>query len=251
MPAPGHDVLILDWVLAIALVSALPLARWWVGGRRGDAAAARLRGTAVAAAGAGAWATVTGAIAASGVLARWDRVPPPMLILLAVSVVATIALAWSPFGARLADGLPLWALVGYQTFRVAVEVMLHRAYEQGVIGAQMTWSGRNFDVVTGASALVLALWLRSRGERRPAPRAVVWAWNALGLALLANIVAVAVLSMPTRFRAYDGPPNAWVATFPYVWLPTVMVTAALFGHLLVVRRLIRDRRRGGLAHAGG
>ncbi len=57
--------------------------------------------------------------------------------------------------------------------------------------------------------------------------------NALGLALLVNIVVVAVRSMPTRLRAFDGPPNAFVATFPYVWLPTVTVAAALFGHVLV------------------
>src|SRR5262249_54030887 len=141
------------------------------------------------------------------------------------------------FGHTLAQGLPLYALVGYQGFRVAVELMLHRAYEQGVIGAQMTWSGRNFDVVSGASALLLGVWLWRRGDDRPVPRAVVWIWHLLGLGVLANIVVVAVLSMPTRLRACDGPTNSVVATFPYVWLPTGMVTAALFGHVLVARRL--------------
>jgi hypothetical protein len=119
--------------------------------------------------------------------------------------------------------------------------MLHRAYEQGVIGVQMTWSGRNFDVVTGLGALVLGLWLWRRGEERPIPSAVIWAWNLLGLGLLVNIVTIAILSMPTPVRAFDGPPNTFVAEFPWVWLPTVMVTAALFGHLLVARRLRSGR----------
>lgn len=242
MQVPGTDVLFLDVGITLALVVALPLARSWAGSRARESILARRRVSVVAAVGAVAWVAVTGAVAASGVLARWEKVPPPMLMLLAASVAATIALAWSRFGTKLAEDLPLWALVGYQAFRVAVEFMLHRAYEQGVIGVQMTWSGRNFDVVTGASALLIGLWLLARGEPRPVPRAVVWTWNVLGLALLANIVVVAVLSMPTRLRAFDGPPNAWVATFPYVWLPAVMVTAALLGHLLVARRLIRAHR---------
>jgi hypothetical protein len=232
----------LDLAITAALVIALPLARRWVGVRQGEAVESRSRAVRRAALGAVVWLAWTGAIASSGVLLHWDRTPPPMMLVLVGSIALTIALACTSFGGRLAAGLPLWALIGYQGFRVAVEFMLHRAYEQGVIGAQMTWSGRNFDVVSGASALLLGFWLWRRGETRTVPRGVVWAWNLLGLGLLVNIVVVAVLSMPTRLRAFDGPPNEWVATFPYVWLPTVMVTAALFGHVLVGRALLRTRR---------
>jgi hypothetical protein len=69
---------------------------------------------------------------------------------------------------------------------------------------------------------------------------VIWAWNLLGLGLLINIVTIAILSMPTPMRRFEGPANVFVATFPYVWLPTVMVSAALLGHLLVARRLTRS-----------
>ncbi|NJK32274.1 MAG: hypothetical protein HC927_07620 [Deltaproteobacteria bacterium] len=78
--------------------------------------------------------------------------------------VLTFVVGFSRFGRTLAEGLPLWFLVGYQAFRVAVEVMLHRAYEQGVIGVQMTWSGLNFDVVTGLSAALIGVWLWRRGR---------------------------------------------------------------------------------------
>lgn len=238
MANPGTDVLALDVVITLTLVIALPFARHRAGVRLGEAADERTRAVRRVSVGAVAWIALTGLIAASGALERWDRTPPPMLLLLAGSVALTVALARGSLGRRLAEGLPLFALVGYQGFRVAVELMLHRAYEQGVIGAQMTWSGRNFDVVSGLSALLLGAWLWSRGEDKPVPRAIVWIWNLLGLGLLANIVVVAVLSMPTRLRAFDGPANNFVATFPYVWLPCVMVTAALFGHLLVARRLM-------------
>lgn len=158
--------------------------------------------------------------------------------LLGLGFVLSFALAFSRAGKRLAEGLPLWLLVGYQGFRVLVEIMLHRAYVEGVIGRQMTWSGLNFDVVSGATALVLGLWLWRRGEHRPAARALLWAWNALGLALLLTIVSIAIMSFPGPLARFDGPANVWVTTLPFVWLPTIMVTAALLGHLLLARRLL-------------
>jgi len=33
------------------------------------------------------------------------------------------------------------------------------------------------------------------------------------------------------------PSNTWVAFFPYVWLPSILVTAALLGHIVVFRKL--------------
>ena len=36
----------------------------------------------------------------------------------------------------------------------------------------------------------------------------------------------------------------WVAHFPFVWLPSVLVAAALAGHVLVFRRLRMEAARG-------
>jgi hypothetical protein len=68
-----------------------------------------------------------------------------------------------------------------------------------------------------------------------AGRRLVLAWNIMGLALLVNIVVVAILSTP-RFAAF-GPDrlNTFVTYPPFVWLPTVLVLAALAGHLIIFR----------------
>jgi hypothetical protein len=97
----------------------------------------------------------------------------------------------------------------------------------------MSYSGRNFDIVTGAGAfLVAALILAGRGGRRLAA-----AWNVLGLALLINVVTVAILGTP-RFRYFgEDQLNVWVTHPPYVWLPAVMVLAALAGHLIIFRAI--------------
>jgi hypothetical protein len=239
---PGPDVFALDVVISAVLAVALPLARAWAGVRSNEPVEQRRRATLWTALAMIGWLALTGGLAAAGVLNHWDEMPPRAMPVLAISVVLVVVAARSEFGRRLAENLPLWLLIGYQVFRLPVEIMLHRAYEQGVIGAQMTWSGRNFDVVTALLALALGLWLWRRGEQQPVPTKLIWAWNLLGLGLLINVVTIAILSMPTPMRVFGGPANVWVATFPYVWLPTVMVMAALFGHLLVTRRLLRDAK---------
>ena len=52
-----------------------------------------------------------------------------------------------------------------------------------------------------------------------------------------NIVTIAVLSTPV-FRYFgDERLNVFVTYPPFVWLPSVMVLAALAGHLLTFRAL--------------
>jgi hypothetical protein len=224
------------FVAVVACVAAL----WLLAARRTAPAEVRARRTH--------WTVVLGVLvfylavpavlASAGMLDRYAPLPTPGFILFGLLTLGTVLLALSPFGARLATGIPLAALVGYQAFRVPLEWALHQLYSQGVIPVQMTYSGRNFDVVTGLLAALLAVLLWS-GRR---PLRTVLAWNLLGLVLLANIVAIALLSMPVPFRQFmNDPANLLPGTFPFVWLPTFLVQAALFGHLLVFRALRSTR----------
>ena len=177
-------------------------------------------------------------LAARGLLDRYDPLPAPALVMVAVVTALTLTITLSSPGARIIAGVGLPALVGFQAFRIPVEWLLHRLYQEGVIPVQMTYAARNFDIVTGATAAALAVWLL-RG--RP-PNGIVLAWNILGLALLANIVTIAVLSTPVPFRQFlDGPPNTLPSLVPYVWLPTFLVQMALAGHVLVFRRLAAEQ----------
>jgi hypothetical protein len=167
------------------------------------------------------------------VLRRWDATPPPFGILVVAVGLIAFRIAFGPQGRRLALGIPLWVLVGIQGFRLPLELAMHAMYARGVMPQQMTYTGRNFDVVTGATAFVVAAALRTRR----APRWLAPAWNVLGLMLLVNVVIVAIVSTP-RIQAF-GPDrvNVWVAYPPFVWLPAVMVLAALAGHLVIFRAI--------------
>src|SRR5688500_7076390 len=215
----------LRWAfVALALLVALgfvaAVRRAW--SATGATPAAARRATAIAAALVAAWVGGTGVLAAAGRL-RFDGRPPTMPLLLVAIVVLAVGLAASGVGRRLALGLPLALLVGTQAFRIGVELLIHQAGAEGIAPPQMTWEGRNLDVVTGVTALLLGVWL----ARRPAPRWLVHAWNVLGFALLANVVTVGWLSTPTPMRRFwNEPANVWIAHAPWVWLPTVMVLAA-------------------------
>jgi D-alanyl-D-alanine-carboxypeptidase/D-alanyl-D-alanine-endopeptidase len=220
---------ILPLVLALLLIAGT-----FVAWRR--TGASRVRATVVATGMTIAllvWMGGTYVLAASGLL-RFDTRPPTFMLLVVALVIVSVGVGVSRVGRRLAAGLPLWILVGSQAFRLPLELLMHEAYEAGLMPVQMSFSGLNYDILTGISAIVVALLVAiGRAGLR-----TVRAWNLLGVILLCNIVTVALLSTPTPLRVFHNPPpNTWVASAPYVWLPSVMVAFAIVGHIVVYRHL--------------
>jgi branched-subunit amino acid transport protein len=67
-------------------------------------------------------------------------------------------------------------------------------------------------------------------------------YNLLGLALLVNIVTIAVRAMPSpAFDPASGVPNTALAYVPYIWLPAVVVPIVLFSHLASLWKLIASK----------
>ena len=230
----ASSLLTTGFVVLPVVVMALVVYGVDVAGRRlGESAATRHRWAVVTGIAAAGWLLLTWVIADSGWLARFDLRPPPFLLLPAIGFPVAAALAWSRFGTRLVTGLPLAALVGLQSFRFPLELLMHRAYVEGVMPVQMSYSGRNFDILTGLTAIPVA-WALHRGV---GGRRLALAWNILGAVLLINIITVAAAATPL-FAAF-GPEalNTFVAHPPFVWLPAVLVLTAVTGHLMITRAL--------------
>ncbi len=189
----------------------------------------------------GAWLIFTAGLAFSGVLRQWAAVPPRLaLVVLPPLALVVWGVRSRQVGAWL-DGLPAWALVAPQVFRVGVEVLLWVLYQQGRLPVQMTFEGRNWDVLVGLTALPVAAWLARRAGATA--RVVAVGWHLGGLALLANIVVVAFLSTPSPLRQFwNEPANTLIADWPYVWLPGVLVPAAYVLHVLGLRQVARRSR---------
>jgi hypothetical protein len=181
------------------------------------------------------WMALFAALAESGKLLRFDVRPPPMAMAMASFVVSGVGLGVSRVGTVFARALPIAWLVAAQSFRLPLEIVMHQAAREGVMPVEMSFTGYNFDIVTGASALVVA-WLEYKGR---ASDTLVFAWNVMGSVLLAVVVTVAVLASP-MIRAFGDEPthvNSFVGHFPFVWLGAVLVPSAAFGHVVIFRAL--------------
>jgi hypothetical protein len=226
--------------IALGLLALLTVGTFHAERRLGSDVPLARRRALLSAGGMGAWMALTGAIASTGVLGRFDVRPPPMTGVFVGTLVLAAVFALSRFGKRLALGLPVGALVAFQAFRLPLELVMHRAAADGLMPSVMSFNGYNFDIVTGVAAALVGSWLL---VGRP-PRVVLVAFNVLGSVLLLVVSSVAVLALPI-FAAF-GPEqlNVWVTRFPYVWM-AVMVGSALIGHVLLARRLLSDAAPAG------
>jgi hypothetical protein len=157
------------------------------------------------------------AIVESGVL---NESPVPGIPLLFFFMIAcAVALAFLRPGKWL-SALPVWALIGFQAFRLPLEFILHEWAKQGTVPTTMTWTGSNFDIITGIMALVFAP-LSVRSVR------AAQIFNALGFVLLLNVMRVGATQPPLQLLMH----------LPYAWIGSVCVTGALAGHLILFRKL--------------
>ncbi len=180
------------------------------------------------------WIALTGALAHLNLLSDFSRTPSPVGWLILFIFVVSTTFVLCPFGADAARATPIAWLIGFQSFRIVVEILLHQGYLAGFVPPQMTWEGRNWDILTGLTAVPVAYF----AARQTLPRWAAVVWNLGGFALLINIMAVSMLSTPSPLRLFQNEPaNTFIAQFPYIWLPTVLVPTAWVGHLLLFRRL--------------
>lgn len=185
------------------------------------------------------WLAYVGLLSYTGVVGDAERRPPGVaLIVLPTILFIAVSLARGRLGARIATSVPVALLIGAQTFRIGVEVILHRAWQDGLAPRMLTYEGANFDIVIGVSAPIVA-WAVWRG-RLAARWAIVW--NVAGLLMLANVIARSAMTAAGPFLAIQAEvPNLVVGTFPYTFIPGFFAPLAIALHVLAIRGL-RSRR---------
>jgi len=204
--------------------------------RTGLPVATARRTVAAAAGGLAAWLLFTGALSGAGRLTPTDGRPPVIFLLVWVAIALAVAALRTPAGRATLAAAPGWWLIGLQVFRVPVELLLWRLHAAGLVPERMTFAGRNFDVVVGLSAPLVA-WLVATGRLA---RAGQLAWHAASLALLLNVATTALLSTPGPLRAFhDDVALTVVATLPWVWLPALLVPVAFVSHVMSLALLWR------------
>lgn len=90
-------------------------------------------------------------------------------------------------------------------------------------------------VLLGLGLVLASDWAGRRLGESPATRRR-WAIGT-GLGVVVWLLLTAVVATPAFAWFGRDRLNVWITYPPFVWLPAVIVTAALTGHLLVWRKL--------------
>lgn len=175
------------------------------------------------------WIAFFSAIVASGVLEKYTLSALPITFL--ILQIGAILFARSKHGGEFTK-LPIYWLVGFQTFRLPLELILHTWSISKTVPETMTWTGQNFDIVSGILAL---------GVFIPALRNKKYFWfvNIVGIILLFNVVRVVVMSSGLPFSWPLDRPLQLALYLPYAYIAIVCVWSALVGHIIITRALLK------------
>ena len=180
------------------------------------------------------WLALAAALALSGLIANWSSPPPRWPLLPLTAFVIIFLVTRSSAAGRVLSNIPPWCLIAAQSFRVLVEGALFALYLEGRAPVQITFEGRNFDILVGLSAPIVAVLL----AKRRIGKAAVVIWNVLGLLVLANTVGTVATSTPGPLHlAWPGAPLTAVAEWPIVWLPAFLMPFAVFLHVSSLRQM--------------
>lgn len=193
------------------------------------------------------WLGLTGILSAFGVLEMNEQkpvIPPPLLVLVNIPLIVLLFfINLSKTVKEIIKVIPSHWLVYFQSFRIVVEILLWLLFVQNLLPIQMTFEGKNFDILVGVLAIPAGYFVAKQTSIK-AKKKLLIVWNIFGLCVLAIIVSIAVLSAPLPIRYFMNEPSSKVvSTFPFVWLPTVLVVIAYSLHILSLKQafLIKEK----------
>lgn len=120
------------------------------------------------------------------------------------------------------------------SIRIFVELVLFQLYLVKMLPVELTFEGRNFDIIIGLSAvLVGVLYMNGRLSKK-----VLIGWNIVGLCMVLFIFfnAVFAVDSPIQLLGFDQP-NRAVLLFPYILLPVIVVPIVIYTHITDVLKL--------------
>lgn len=166
--------------------------------------------------------------------------PPRLLLFAIIPALLFIGAYFIFFRRTFVEKMPLQTLTILHVIRIPVEIVLYWLAVNKTIPIMMTFEGRNFDILSGVLAPVV-FFLAFRGGLTN--KWLLTSYNILGLALLANVISIAVMSVPSPLQQLNlDQPLIAVLHFPYIWLPALIVPIVLFAHLASLWKLFAGKK---------
>ena len=185
------------------------------------------------------WSLLHAVLAFQGFYAATDATPPRFLFLL---LPTTLCIVYGLLPKQRQKIIAQRKLIGstfMHTIRIPVEITLYYLFIYKAVPELMTFEGRNFDILSGITAPIVALlywkkWLGKKG---------LIVWNVICLGLVLFILGNGILSAELPFQQFAfEQPNRAVFYFPFVLLPGVIVPLVVYTHLTDIFKLLEGRR---------
>lgn len=187
------------------------------------------------------WLTIQAVLTFKNIYNSETNSFPPKIMLIGIlpTILTIIFLFTTSKGRQFIDSLPLKNLTYLNIVRIPVEIILLWLFLNKAIPELMTFEGRNFDIIAGITAPIIAYFGLTKNKLN---RQTILIWNFICLGLLINIVVNALFSAPSPIQkfAFDQP-NIAILNFPFSWLPTFIVPIVLFGHLTSIKQLLKQK----------
>jgi hypothetical protein len=185
------------------------------------------------------WLLLQGILSLVGFYYLHGSSSPRFLLLILPPLIFIFLIVSKTRGHHLTGQPDLKWLILVHVIRIPVELVLFWLFIHKAIPQIMTFEGRNLDVLAGITAPIIYYfgYIKNR-----LPIRIILAWNFIGLALLLNIVVIAVLSMPFPIQQFGfEQPDIALFYFPFVWLPGFLVPIVIFAHVFTIRQLLNRR----------
>jgi pimeloyl-ACP methyl ester carboxylesterase len=189
-----------------------------------------------------AWTILLGILSIRGFFADFSVLPPRLAFALLPPLIPVLLFIRSRAGKELLHRIqPQW-LIYLQSFRILVEIGIWMLVRRGSLPVQLSFEGRNFDMLVGLLAFPVGYYCF---VKKTWPPAVALLYNIAGLVSLLNVVTITSLSMPTPLRVFHSQPDSSLLTmFPLIYLPGLLVPLAYTLHILSLRQWGMYRRSG-------
>jgi hypothetical protein len=181
-----------------------------------------------------AWLVLLGILATRGFFSDFSRLPPRLIIPLLTPLPVVLLFMRSKTGKQFLQSIRPQRVIYLQSFRILVEITLWLGVRNGSLPVQMSFEGRNFDILAGLLAFPVGYYCF---VKKSWPPVVALLYNIGGLMLLLNIVTITALSLPTPLRVFHNQPDSsLVTTFPFIYLPGLLVPLAYTLHIISIQQ---------------
>lgn len=177
------------------------------------------------------WVLSLSALSLLDVTSRFSWFPVNVIITLLFPLAMVLYISFNSKSRELLRHTPVTGLTYLHTYRLVVGLLLWMLFLNNRLPLHLTFEGKNYDILAGLTAPVVVLAFAKR-------KIVMIFWNLLALALLLNFMLSILFSSPSPVRLFhEEPSSAVLFTFPYVFLPGILIPMALMLHLLTLRKL--------------